>query len=225
MKNIYSILMIVLFSIVSNANASEKEYPNEIKQIIDIINTELPPIMKKYNASGGSVVIANKEGTVWAKGFGQLSSTDTTPVNPETIFGVGSISKMFTATGAMFAAQDKLINLDVPIKKYLPNFTIKSRFPGNPMDQISMIDLLSHRAGLTHIAPIGNSFESTKSTEFDKHVESIQNTWLQFPVNQKACYSNLGFDLAGYILEKRSDMAFPEYMQKYVFNKLTGVCT
>ena len=221
MKKVFPlILFLCLYLFLIKISASSEKRSNEIKLIIETVNNKLPQIMKKYNASGSFVVISNKKGTVWLKCFGQLSKTDNTPVNSKTIFGVGSVSKMFTATGVMFAAQNKLLELDTPIKKYIPNFSIKSRFSENPIEQITMRDLLSHRSGLPRSAPLGNICESVGAVEFDKYIRSIKDVWIKFPVDQRTSYSNIGFDLAGYILEKLSGKPFPEYMQKNVLTLL-----
>ena len=69
--------------------------------------------------------------------------------------------------------------------------------------------LLSHTAGFTHEAPVGNSNELDPGT-FDEHVRSISDTWLRFPVGSGFAYSNLGIDLAGYILERVEGRPFAE---------------
>ncbi len=84
---------------------------------------------------------------------------------------------------------------------------------------MTLIDLLSHRAGLAHEAPIGNN-SYPYSPSFKAHIESIQNTWLRFPVGQRFCYSNLGLDLTGYILQKVTGVQFPELMQKTVLDPI-----
>jgi Beta-lactamase len=75
--------------------------------------------------------------------------------------------------------------------------------------------LLSHTAGFTHEAPIGNNFAMDPG-EFDAHVRSISDTWLRFPVGTGYAYSNLGIDLAGYILEKVYGKPFASVMNDLV---------
>ena len=71
--------------------------------------------------------------------------------------------------------------------------------------------LLSHTAGFTHEAPVGNNYEPEPG-DFDAHVRSISDTWLRFPVGTGYAYSNLGIDLAGYILEQVADKPFATVM-------------
>ena len=115
-----------------------------------------------------------------------------------------SISKTFTATAVMQAVQAGRLDLDEPITTYLPGFTVHSAFEEHPERKITLRMLLSHTAGFTFDAPIGNDDELDPG-DFDAHVRSISDTWLRFPVGTGYAYSNLGIDLAGYILEKTSD--------------------
>ena len=79
--------------------------------------------------------------------------------------------------------------------------------------------LLSHTAGFTHEAPVGNNNELDPGT-FDAHVRSISDTWLRFPVGTGYAYSNLGIDLAGYILERVERKPFAEVMRDSLLEPL-----
>jgi CubicO group peptidase (beta-lactamase class C family) len=138
---------------------------------------------------------------------------------PETLFSIQSMSKTFTATAVMFAVQDGLVDLDTPITEYLPEFTVKSCWQENPQQKITLRHLLSHTSGLAHEAPVGNNLD-TLYDSFEEHVLSIQDTWLKHRVGAKHSYSNLGIDLAAYILQVKSGMPFAEYMKKKVFDPL-----
>jgi CubicO group peptidase (beta-lactamase class C family) len=121
-----------------------------------------------------------------------------------------------TATAVMIAVQEGLVSLDTPITSYVPDFTVNSRFEEHPERKITMRHLLSHRAGFTHEAPIGNNYQ-TEFDSFEQHVQSISTTWLKAPVGKIYSYSNLGIDLAGYIIQVRSGMPFAEYVKSRLF--------
>ena len=99
---------------------------------------------------------------------------------------------------------------------YLPDFTVNSRFEEDPCDKMTLTLLLNHRAGFTHEAPMGNNYDAS-FTSFEDHVLSIQDTWLRFPVGERFSYSNLGIDLAGYVLQVVSGMPFHAYVQQHIF--------
>ena len=67
--------------------------------------------------------------------------------------------------------------------------------------------LLSHTAGFTHEAPVGNNLVVGRAS-FAAHCRSISDTWLRFPVGHHYEYSNLGIDLAAFVIERVSGLPF-----------------
>ena len=175
--------------------------------------------MNEDKLPGLSIALVDREGLIWSAGFGYTDYDRTMPVTPDTIFSIQSMSKTFTATVVMLAVQDGLVDLDTPITEYLPDFKVKSRFEKNPQDKMTLRHLLSHKAGFVHSAPVGNNFER-KFSSFEAHIRSISDTWLKFPVGAKYSYSNLGVDLAAYIIQIRSGRSFVEYMKARLFDPL-----
>jgi CubicO group peptidase (beta-lactamase class C family) len=132
---------------------------------------------------------------------------------------VASVSKTVTTTAILLAVQDGLLDLDAPITTYLPWFTVRSRLEPHPERRITVRHLLSHTAGFTSDAPLGNNYDHNRSS-FEDHVRSICSTWLRFRVGERFSYSNMGVDLAGYILQVASGRPFPEYVHEKLFAPL-----
>ena len=125
--------------------------------LLDEFRVDIPAHMRKENITGLSVAIVDADGTLWEAGFGVADKTRPLPVTARTMFSLQSCSKTFTATAVMLAVQDGLLSLDTPIREYLPGFTLQSRFEQHPEDIITLRHLLSHKAGFTHEAPVGNN--------------------------------------------------------------------
>jgi CubicO group peptidase (beta-lactamase class C family) len=164
--------------------------------------------MVQEHIPGLALALVDGDRVVWQQGFGHTDDGSSRPVTVDTMFSVQSMSKLFTATAVMQAVQSGRLDLDVPITIYLPDFTVHSAFEPQPERKITLRMLLSHTAGFTHDAPLGNTYEPGPG-DFDAHVRSISETWLRFPVGTGYAYSNLGIDLAGYILERVSNKPFP----------------
>ena len=175
--------------------------------------------MTREDIPGVAVCLIADGKPVWTEGFGVTDRTSKRPIQLDTIFSIQSTSKHFTATAVMLAVQQGLLDLDRPISSYLPDFTVHSRFEPAPQRKMTLRMLLSNRAGFTHEAPVGNNFDP-EFPSFEAHVRSISQTWLRFPVGERYRYSNLGFDLAGYILQVRSGMPFAQYLSKVLFEPL-----
>ncbi|HZD56879.1 MAG TPA: serine hydrolase [Anaerolineales bacterium] len=180
---------------------------------------EIPKMMQQANIPGLAIAIVDDKSILWMEGFGYTDWNRRIPVTQDTLFSIQSMSKSFTATAAMFAAQDGLVDLDAPITDYLPNFRVNSIFEDHPEQKITLRMLLSHTAGFAHEAPYGGNFD-LPAYSFEKHIASISDTWLKFPVGAYYSYSNLGIDLAGYILQVRSGMPFIQYVQEKVLQPL-----
>ncbi len=183
-----------------------------VAAVIASYQARIPGLMAQKHIPGLALALVDGDRVVWQQGFGSTDSDGRRPVTVDTIFSVQSMSKVFTATAVMQAVQSGRLDLDVPITTYVPGFTVHSAFEPHPEQRITLRMLLSHTAGFTHEAPLGNSYEPEPG-DFDAHVRSISDTWLRFPVGTGYAYSNLGIDLAGYILEKVSDKPFPVVMR------------
>jgi CubicO group peptidase (beta-lactamase class C family) len=183
-----------------------------VAAVIASYQARIPELVAQEHIPGLALALVDGGRVVWQQGFGSTDSDGRTPVTVDTIFSVQSMSKVFTATAVMQAVQSGRLDLDVPITRYLPDFEVHSAFERHPEQRITLRMLLSHTAGFTHEAPLGNNYEPEPG-DFDAHVASISDTWLRFPVGTGYAYSNLGIDLAGYILEQVSRKPFPVVMR------------
>jgi CubicO group peptidase (beta-lactamase class C family) len=178
--------------------------------------------MRKAKIPGASLALVDRDGSLLLCGYGETSRHPPSQrVTPRTIFSLQSISKTYTAVAVLLAVQDGLLDLDIPINRYLPDFHFRSPFEPNPERAITLRLLLSHRASLVHEAPVGSNFEvDIERHSFADHIAAIQQTWLRFPVGSRYAYSNLGVDLAGWILETVSGQRFPDYVRQRLFEPL-----
>lgn len=187
-----------------------------------LVGTERAAIidaMRAEGIEGTSVCLIDNGKVAWVEGFGTTGGHSPVAVDEQTIFSIQSTSKNFTAVGVLLAVQDGLLDLDVPISRYLPTFKVNSRFESSPQDRITLRLLLSHRAGFTHEAPVGNNYEPG-AAGFAAHVRSISDTWLRYPVGDRYRYSNLGYDLAGFILQEKTGVPYAEWLRRKLFEPL-----
>ena len=219
-------LLLVLFSTGAAApvapwtpSAETSALDRASATVVERYQVRIPELMAEQGIPGLAVAVVDGDEVLWAEAFGRLERGGTAPVTTDTAFSVQSMSKLFTATAVMIAVQDGLLELDEPISTYLPEFTVNSAFDEHPERMITLRMLLGHTAGFTHEAPIGNNFELNPG-EFDAHVASISDTWLRFPVGTGYAYSNLGIDLAGYILQRVHGRPFPDVMRETLLGPL-----
>ena len=189
------------------------------QSVIDKYRTLIPQVMRKQHIPGMAVAVVDDTRVVWAEGFGYTDWDHKTPITVDTPFSIQSMSKSFTAAAVMLAVQEGLVNLDTPISEYLPDFRVNSIFEARPQDKITLRHLLSHTAGFTHDAPVGNNNDLDPGT-WQEHIASISATWLLFPVGTRYNYCNNGIDLAAYIVEVRAGMPFQQYVKTHLLDPL-----
>ncbi|MGD0340704.1 MAG: serine hydrolase domain-containing protein [Bacteroidales bacterium] len=203
--------------IINDSQDSLKDY-SQSANFKQKSHESLSNFKQKTKVQGLAFAIFNKNETLFSECLG--NSTYGFKIDDKTLFSIQSISKNITTLAIMIAVQNGLLNLDSTVTKYLPSFTVNSCFEGSPEQKITLRMLLSHTAGFTHEAPIGNNYDYTPCDTKD-HINSISETWLKFPVGTNYSYSNLGFDLASAIIAQKSGESFSDYLKSRIFLPLS----
>lgn len=160
-----------------------------------------------------SIALVDGDNVVWAAGFGEES--EGVPATPETVYRVGSVSKMFTDIAIMQLVEDGAIDIDAPVQNYVPEFT-----PTNNTDTpITLRQLMSHRAGIIREPPAGHYFDDT-GTDLRTTVLSMSGTKQIYAPTERHKYSNAGIAVVGYTLEKTQDEPFAQYVKRSVLEPL-----
>lgn len=194
------------------------DYMNQFKRdISEIIEKGL----KERNIPGLSIAIIDKSGIIWSEGFGFTDRSKTKKVTPKTLFRIGSLSKAYTATAFFRAVQKGLVKLDDPIRKFYPEFSINTTYDKKEIDKITFRHLLAHRAGLQHFT-LMSDIEGYPLYSFDKYIDSINQSWQKYPVGESHSYSysNAGYDLVAYILQRITGKKFEDWMKEEVYEPL-----
>src|SRR5438105_2778730 len=162
-----------------------------------------------------SIALVDDQAIVWTKGFGYADPDKRMPATPETVYRVGSVSKLFTDIGIMQLVERGEVDLDAPVSKYLPDFK-----PVNPFGKsITLRQLMSHRAGLVREPPVGHYFDPTGPT-LAQTVQSLNSTELIYAPESHTKYSNAGIAVVGYALERLKGEPFPVYLKHAVLEPL-----
>ena len=101
--------------------------------------------MKDWKVVGMAIAIVRNDSIVFAKGYGVRKVGESTPVDPHTVFAIGSASKAFTSAAVAMLVDDGKMKWDVPITTYLPGFQMYDTYAAR---ELTVRDALSHRSGL-----------------------------------------------------------------------------
>lgn len=186
--------------------------PQEMEIFLDSIIKEQ---MDKNHIPGAVVTIVKDGKVFFAKGYGYSNLENRVPVSPtQTLFRVGSVSKLFTATAVMQLVEQGKLDLNADVNTYL-DFKIPATFP----QPITLKNLLTHTAGFEEqIAGVILS-DPTNMTSLGDYLKNHMPARAYSP-GKIGAYSNYGMALAGYIVERVSQMPFADYVQKNIFGPL-----
>lgn len=194
----------------------ESSTPGDYEYTKQYISRLIKKEMKNSNITGLSIALADDQQVVWAAGFGYADKTNEVPAAAETVYGVGSISKLFTATAAMQLAEQGKIDIDKPLQTYLPQFSIKSRFPG--AGPITPRTLMTHHSGLP--SDVSKGKWSINPEPITSVVSLIKDEYAAYPPNFISSYSNLGVTLLGLAIQNVSNRDFVEYMDDFLLRPM-----
>ena len=135
------------------------------------------------------------------------------PQTPKTLFAIGSSSKAFTAATVVQLADDDKLDLDEPIRKYLPDFEL---YDEGATKEMTPRDLLCHNSGLPRHDFVWYGSDKSrkdlyKTLKYLEPTASFRQTWQ---------YQNLMFMTAGYLVEQISEMSWEDFTQKRILDPL-----
>lgn len=166
--------------------------------------------MQDKRVMGVSIAIVDNQKIVWAQGFGFADEKNKVPATAETVYRLGSISKLFTVMAALQLAERKKVDIDQPLKTYLPQFTVRSRFPDS--DPITLRTMMTHHSGLP-----ADIYKGALTSEPPSALLSrLKDEYVAYPPNFVLAYSNVAMALLGLMVERVSGTQFSEYMDQYV---------
>jgi CubicO group peptidase (beta-lactamase class C family) len=208
MKLSFVPLSLMLLSVLPSASPVFAQ-----QQLVDFSQLEKVALeeLKQTNTPGAAVAVVSGDRLVFAKGFGTANIETGAPVTPDMLFRVGSITKMFTAAVLVTLAEDKQINLDEPIGKYVKELNPK-------LSLVTAHQLMSHTAGMTDESP--SDYGSHDDSALAAYVRSLKEEHFFTEPGRIFSYSNPGFDVAGFLIEEFGGRPYADQMSERLFKPL-----
>lgn len=170
-------------------------------------------ILQEYDLPGAVVGVLQPTGTV-IQNYGHLDVSGSAPTTIDTAYGIGSISKVFTATLAVKLVALGKLDLDQPIINYMANLPLADR---DAREVLTMRHLLTHQSGFEGDGFIENGAGEGALREW---VEGFDQMDQVTPPGAAWSYSNTGFGLAGYVLAAICDTTYEDAMREHVLKPL-----
>ena len=166
--------------------------------------------MSRTGTPGVSLAIAVDGRIQYASGFGLADLENDVPATADTVYRLGSISKPITATAAMQLVESGKLDLDDPVRKYVPDF------PEKPW-VITVRHLLCHQSGIRHYNGVDEVNSTRHYTNLLEPLQIFENDPLLFEPGTRYSYSSYAYNLLGAVVEAASGEKFTDYLRAHIF--------
>ena len=183
-------------------SAPAADYTGAVEALETVVQAE----MREWGLGGVAVALVDDQHLVYAGGFGQAKR--------DSVFRVGSISKLFNALAVLQQVEAGRLELDAPLA---PELLPLNPFPGAPA--VTLRQILCHRSGLQRESPVGGYFDPTQPG-LAATVASLRAGVLVTRPGEKTRYSNIAPSLAGWRVERAAQEPFETYVQRHLLTPL-----
>ena len=211
LKSIITLAFCFLISYFGTAQINK--ISKELKAKIDSTYTSL---LKKNKVTGTSIAIVDNGEIVYATGYGFSDLENEKKADANTIYGIGSITKTFTALSVMQLQEQEKLKVTNSIKDYLVDLDIENPF--NDGNQIYINDILSHTSGLP--SDVLNGFFVDNPPSISWAIKELNKQRMISPRQYTWAYSNVGYGLLGELISRVSGVTYGDYLKQNIFTPL-----
>ncbi|UQA54596.1 serine hydrolase domain-containing protein [Polyangium aurulentum] len=162
---------------------------------------------------GLSVAVMREGELLLAKGYGKRSLPEGRPVDTDTMFGIGSVTKQFTCAIILLLAEEGKLSVGDKVSKYFPDLTRAG--------DVTLLDLMNNVSGYPDYYPldfVDRRMAAPIST--DELIRKYGGSALDFPPGTRYSYSNTGFVMLGRVAEKVTGEPFGALLARRIFEPL-----
>ena len=180
--------------------------------------------------AGAVTLVGTHDQIVSLESVGSQVLKSNTPMRPDTLFRIASMTKPITAIGIMILVDEGKLSVDDPVEKHLPEFRGQMLVANRSRDTvtlkkpsrvISVRDLLTHTSGLPGMPPAGiANLYGKRNHTLAEAVMAFSQRPLDFEPGSKWSYCNTGIDTLGRIIEVLSGQSYESFLQQRIFDPL-----
>ena len=205
MKNIFIALLLLL----SISSFTQPPGDSRLKGL----DTFALRLLKEWNAPGVTIAVVEKNKVIYTGGFGYRDYEKKLPVTENTLFAIGSCTKAFTSSILGMLEKEGKVNIDKPVRDYLPELVFKNEYTNK---QATLRDMMCHRTGLPRHDY--SWYGSTASR--NELLERVRYQEPTFELREKYQYNNFMFMAQGIVIEKLTGKSWEENMRDRIFKPL-----
>jgi len=203
---ILSLLITIVWLLAAHANVLAQDKAAKID--------ELMKAYSGYRQFNGAVLVAENGKVIFKKGYGMANMEWNIPVETDTKFRLGSITKQFTSMLILQLVQEGKIKLDGKLTDYLPDYRKDTG------DRITIHQLLNHTSGIPSYTGLPNFFQDISRNPYSvsDFVKKFASGDLEFEPGAKWNYNNSGYFLLGAIVERVTGKPYEQLLKERIFD-------
>lgn len=214
-RNILSFLLILLLQSCSSKSFQQNiKIENSSNEFFKKVDSIVVNKMNEYNIPGLSIGIIKYDSLLYNKGFGLKNINKKNKVRENTNFHTASISKLFTAQAIMLLIERNKLTLNTKLLEIIPELNYKDK----EIENISVKSLLNHTSGLPDVSDYKWYKNNQSEKSLEEYILNLNLTLISKP-NNEYYYSNLGYNLLGYIVERVTKVNFDDFIKIEILNK------
>jgi len=185
------------------------------------VDQYLNDCLQKNRVPGIAIAVVEGEKITYLKGYG-IADPSMRPMTPQTPFLLGSTSKSFTALAVLQLVEQGKLDLDAPVRKYLPWFSMRDGAGDtNASDRITVRQVLHHTSGIPN--PTGEAalvHDNRMADALEKQVRSFSQAEIAHPPGSEMEYANANYQIAGLIVQTVSGTGIEDFISAHIFRPL-----
>lgn len=191
------------------------QHPTALNELTDSIET----LIKKHHIAGLMLGITTKDSTVFSGGFGYADIDEKRKTNSNTLFRLGSITKMFISISIMKLVEDHKLHLNDELKHIAPEIPFTNKW--EKTHPIRIVHLLEHTTGFDDMK-LNRLYTLDTAERRGLAMVLVQKNSLisRWTPGERMAYSNPNYAILGYIIEKLSGKPYDQYIQEIILKPL-----
>ncbi len=218
-----TVVVLLIAGVVLYILAPHPPKPPESMTSISELEAYLNELVETGDPPGMSVAVVKDGEVVYSQAFGLADGPKNIPATPKTVYQWWSMTKIPTAVAILQLQEQGKLNIDDPVKDYLPFFEVQ--YPSDNSEVVTIRHLLNHSSGLPNNVP---AIIGWIHGEGDPHVNQTallkeklpDYAELKFEPGSKAVYTNIGYMVLAAVIEAVTGQTYEDYVIEYIIQPL-----
>lgn len=202
------------------AEQKKEEQPQPHPQTLEELQKVIADVVDENHVTGAGIALVSRGQVLWCGGIGKADLAANRDVACNTEFHVGSISKTFVALALLKLEEEGKINLYARLQDVAPEIPVKNAWKSS--NPVRLVNLLEHTAGFDdmELSEIYNRHDRADYPLLDVFRRFREPENVRWPPGTRFSYSNPGYGIAGYLIEKITGQPFDAYIQQNILTPL-----